>query len=227
MQHKDKLTEQERIARRKETTARYREKNRDKCREATRKSHEKNPERKRAYNAEWKSTNEAYIQKQKEYRVANKDKLNAATVAWQKANQEHVKAYQKQWSTDNHDHVIEKSKIWRKTNSDRSRAQAAKWAKENPDLRRISAGARRARARTQVGYVSKDIAKKLMLLQRGKCAICNTDLEKSGNHLDHVMPLVLGGLHDDSNFQLLCPSCNLSKNAKHPVDFMQEKGFLL
>ena len=37
----------------------------------------------------------------------------------------------------------------------------------------------------------------------------------------------LGGEHDDSNIQLLCPPCNSSKQAIHPIDFMQRKGFLL
>lgn len=36
-----------------------------------------------------------------------------------------------------------------------------------------------------------------------------------------------GGANDKSNIQLLCPHCNLSKGAKHPVDFMQERGMLL
>ena len=41
------------------------------------------------------------------------------------------------------------------------------------------------------------------------------------------MPLARGGKHEASNLQLLCPPCNMSKNAKHPIDFMQQRGFLL
>ena len=37
----------------------------------------------------------------------------------------------------------------------------------------------------------------------------------------------LGGLNADSNMQLLRAECNLQKSAKHPVDFMQSRGFLL
>jgi hypothetical protein len=29
------------------------------------------------------------------------------------------------------------------------------------------------------------------------------------------------------NVQLLCPPCNLKKHAKDPIQFMQERGFLL
>lgn len=35
------------------------------------------------------------------------------------------------------------------------------------------------------------------------------------------------GSNTDDNIQLLCKTCNLSKGAKHPIDFMQSKGFLL
>jgi 5-methylcytosine-specific restriction endonuclease McrA len=212
MQHKDKLQDAERIARRKEATARYREKNLDKCREATRKSQEKNPENKRAYDAEWKATNEVYIQSQKAYREANRDRINAVTVAWQKDNARRFKKYQREWAAENKYHLIAKSK---------------KWREENPELQRIQNSARRARIRMQMGVVSRDIIKRLMGLQRGQCAACRCDLDSSGIHLDHIMPVAKGGLHDDSNLQLLCPTCNHSKHAKHPIDFMQEKGFLL
>lgn len=40
------------------------------------------------------------------------------------------------------------------------------------------------------------------------------------------MPIARGGSNTDDNVQLLCPACNLKKSAKHPVDFMQERGFL-
>ena len=32
---------------------------------------------------------------------------------------------------------------------------------------------------------------------------------------------------DKANLQLLCPTCNTKKSAKHPIDFMQSRGLLL
>ena len=46
-------------------------------------------------------------------------------------------------------------------------------------------------------------------------------------HLDHIMPLALGGSNTDDNIQLLRARCNLQKRAKHPVDFMRERGYLI
>lgn len=46
-------------------------------------------------------------------------------------------------------------------------------------------------------------------------------------HVDHVMPLALGGDNTRSNIQILCAPCNLSKNAAHPVDYARSLGKLL
>jgi 5-methylcytosine-specific restriction endonuclease McrA len=76
------------------------------------------------------------------------------------------------------------------------------------------------------GKLSPDLAERLYELQGGKCACCGKPLGEK-YHLDHIMPLALGGANTDDNMQLLTARCNIQKSAKHPIDFMQERGFLL
>jgi 5-methylcytosine-specific restriction endonuclease McrA len=45
--------------------------------------------------------------------------------------------------------------------------------------------------------------------------------------MDHIIPLALGGANTDDNIQLLRATCNLQKHTKHPIDFMQQRGYLL
>jgi 5-methylcytosine-specific restriction endonuclease McrA len=85
---------------------------------------------------------------------------------------------------------------------------------------------RRTRKLGNGGKLSKGLADKLFKLQKGRCACCR-ELLGLDYHLDHKMPLALDGKNIDDNIQLLCPFCNLSKGSKHPIDFMQSKGFLL
>jgi 5-methylcytosine-specific restriction endonuclease McrA len=67
--------------------------------------------------------------------------------------------------------------------------------------------------------------KSLLLKQRGCCAACGGD--EGPWHLDHVMPLCLGGADDLENLQVLCAPCNLRKGRKDPIDFARSIGRLL
>jgi 5-methylcytosine-specific restriction endonuclease McrA len=53
--------------------------------------------------------------------------------------------------------------------------------------------------------------------QLGRCAnaYCSKSL-KDGCHVDHIMPVALGGDNDLRNLQFLCPDCNFRKNKLHP-----------
>jgi len=102
----------------------------------------------------------------------------------------------------------------------------ARWEAANPEARLTINRNRRARKKGNGGKLSPNIKIKLYELQRGRCACCRQPLG-ADYHLDHIMPLALGGQNVDSNMQLLRAVCNLSKGAKHPVDYMQRKGMLL
>ena len=49
------------------------------------------------------------------------------------------------------------------------------------------------------------------------CWMCGCELD-GGMHIDHVKPLSRGGWHCLSNLRPSCPSCNLSKGAKWPLE---------
>lgn len=141
---------------------------------------------------------------------ANSEKAKQSAAAYRSAKPEKVKATKAAWA---------------KSNPEKKRSSCAKWRAANKLARRILDNNRNARKREAGGKLSKGIAERLFKLQRGKCACCGVKL--TDNHLDHVIPIALGGPNEDWNMQLLCAPCNLSKHAKHPIDFMQQRGFLL
>lgn len=52
----------------------------------------------------------------------------------------------------------------------------------------------------------------LEIEQEGRCALCGKVLDRSAQpHVDHKVPLALGGRNDPANLQLLCQRCNLGK----------------
>lgn len=108
----------------------------------------------------------------------------------------------------------------------RERENKREWARNNPEAVRADAHKRRAALQNAEGFhTAADIAN-ILKLQKHRCAYCAADLRK-GYHVDHIMPLILGGSNWPSNLQGLCPPCNLSKGPKDPLDFAKEKGRLL
>lgn len=114
----------------------------------------------------------------------------------------------------------------RAANPEKSRAYNAAYRAAHPERHRIYDQNKRVTRGKSPGKLSHGLAQKLYRLQRGKCPCCGKPLGDD-YHLDHKMPLALGGSNTDDNMQLLRAVCNMQKHAKHPVDFMQSRGFLL
>lgn len=95
-------------------------------------------------------------------------------------------------------------------------------------LERVAASTRRARKRQAGGSHSQEEIQLLAQKQKHRCAepSCMRSIRKKF-HIDHVVPLALGGHNGILNIQLLCPTCNQRKSAKDPIVWAQENGRLL
>lgn len=155
----------------------------------------------------------------------NREKVKARVAAYQSANADKVKSYMAEWYAKNGEKIMAYRASRSPAYREKARLRATAWSAANPERRRIHEHNRRAKELSG-GKLSHDIAAKLIKLQRGKCACCGEPLGDD-YHRDHIMPLALGGTNTDDNIQLLRATCNLQKNAKHPVEFMQQRGFLL
>lgn len=67
--------------------------------------------------------------------------------------------------------------------------------------------------------IPKWLENAILFRDRATCQQCGADLsnsysinEKGRLHFDHVIPLEKGGTNDATNYQLLCATCNFSKN---------------
>jgi hypothetical protein len=180
-----------------------------------------------AASAAWRSANADKVKATKAaYRAAHSDEIKAKRAAYYAANKEKAKSDAAAWYRENTDKAAACRSAWAKANPSKAGAYKAAWRKANPEAVRVFGQNRKATKRKNGGVLSTGLSSKLFKLQRGKCACCGLPLGKN-YHLDHIMPLALGGLHVDTNMQLLRQRCNNQKSAKHPVDFMQSRGFLL
>ena len=178
-----------------------------------------------------------------------KDCTKARVKSWREQNPERKAAAAKLWYNENKGAISEArvARYWADPYKyramtreyvaslpmDRRAAMDARvkdWNRKNPEryqtIQRAGKARRRSReARASGKHTAADI-RALLDLQRGSCAVCKCNLPK-GYHVDHVIPLSKGGGNDRMNLQLLCRHCNVTKNARDPLEFMQSRGFLL
>jgi 5-methylcytosine-specific restriction endonuclease McrA len=184
-----------------------------------------------SYNEHKKMSTEnqkTYYEKNKE-KILRKQKEDPKTMARIKLYYESNKDRRKTYYENNKQALLIKSRDYYNENRDLLRVLQWKYHKENPEIRAAINRNRRARVRNAEGTHTTADIKTIFTNQRGLCANCETKLFKSGKqkyHVDHIMPLALGGSNWPDNLQCLCPFCNLSKGAKHPDDWAKENGKL-
>jgi|LGVE01.1.fsa_nt_gb 5-methylcytosine-specific restriction endonuclease McrA len=77
---------------------------------------------------------------------------------------------------------------------------------------------------TDDGTINKKSLESLLIKQNNKCYYCECVLVEK--HLDHYIPLSKGGANSIYNVVWSCPSCNLKKGAKDPIEFANNIGKL-
>ena len=176
-----------------------------------------------------------------DYREKNRDKAIAISKAWREANGDYAKASAKAKYKQNAEELKAKARQRYHADPERMRkakaqeraahperqvAADARYRVKHADVLRIRYSEKRARRMSAPGSLSKGLAKRLFSLQKGLCPCCRQPLGTT-YHMDHIVPLIAGGTNTDDNIQLLRNRCNQQKSAKHPIDFMQSRGFLL
>jgi len=114
---------------------------------------------------------------------------------------------------------------WRK-NPERRKENARQYYLKNKEKAYVRVRTRRARKQQSGGTFSKADVEYLWELQGGKCVFCLKTLFRNKFHVDHHVPLALGGANDRTNLRLLHKKCNLEKGARDPVEHARRNGLL-
>lgn len=139
------------------------------------------------------------IQKKKRY-AEIAEKRRAYSRAYYAANREKQQAVNRRWS---------------EANIEKRRAHRAKWRKANPvKVKQLCALRRNA-----PGHHSAEDLEQMYVSQEGLCAYCECGLGEDFQ-LDHMTPIIRGGTNNWDNLALTCRTCNLRKNKRTVVEFM-------
>lgn len=189
------------------------------------------PERRKKYQDKFKEENPGYnTEKAKEWRAKNPERFKEI-----RREKERKKYEKKMKALRGPDYVVTPRVVLSEEEKLARRKESWKKSYEKKKLERpqecvlqtkIKHSRRRAKKVSSGGSFTKQQVLGLLESQKFLCVVCKTDI-KNKYHADHVVPLAAGGSNDILNIQLLCPSCNLSKGAKDPIQFMQTKGYLL
>lgn len=116
----------------------------------------------------------------------------------------------RKWYSLNKQKILAKKRIYAQT------PQAKALKKANDAKRRALISA------SPTHFTGADL-QQIFLNQKGKCAWCHIDLEVSGYHADHIVPLARGGTNEASNICCACPTCNTKKWALMPDVFLRRQ----
>jgi len=142
-----------------------------------------------------------------------KEERNAKSRAYYAENREAIARSSAAWREKNIEHAREVQRLYRERKKSETAANKKERKKEQKIIRRAAGG------RISMGLISR-----LYSRQKGLCVYCGTSPDPVF-HVDHRMPVALGGLSVDDNLQLLCPKCNVAKGATHPDDYEAGIGF--
>lgn len=156
--------------------------------------------------------------------TAKAEREKRARAEYYLKNKEQIVLNNAAWYAENRERKLKKGSEWHAANRESVSARKTIYSTNNPEIRRASKLRRRAREAGE--RISADDLKEIRKAQRNKCAYCKEKL-KSDFHVDHIMPLALGGANDRSNLQLTCQLCNLRKSKVHPITFAQRLGLLI
>jgi 5-methylcytosine-specific restriction endonuclease McrA len=112
-----------------------------------------------------------------------------------KANPEPMRSYVQRWRTERLEEVRRKAREYQKAHPDKQ------WARN---------ATRRARVRNAPA-VEKVDRRAIIERDRSVCGICGEAVAPKDIHLDHIVPLFLGGTHTAENLRVTHRLCNLSR----------------
>jgi 5-methylcytosine-specific restriction endonuclease McrA len=158
----------------------------------------------------------------------NKDRKSALGKAYREVNREQLAIKQNLYHFANQERRRQLRRSNYVINKEKVKVVSKAWEQANRERRLAISHKRRALKLSSEGSYTEFDIKGLLLVQDSRCVYCETNLIidfKKNCHVDHRMPLFLGGSNHPENLQLLCPSCNLSKGRKHPDVYEKEINY--
>jgi hypothetical protein len=189
------------------------ERNRERKAAAHKVWYERNSERVAAKGKAWRELNsERIAAANKDWYQRNRERVSTTGKAYRERNRERIAAKGKAWAERNSERKAAKGKAWYERNRERRAATNKAWAERNPERAAEKGRRRRCRERNASIHLTANENQQLLILERTR-----QELQRETGrpyHIDHILPIIHGGIHHPINLRILEGEENLSKNAK-------------
>jgi 5-methylcytosine-specific restriction endonuclease McrA len=153
-----------------------------------------------------------------QWQVNNRDKTRQYRQTYAAKHPALVAERHHEYWIANRERLIEAHRIWKERHSEQMAKYGLAWEKRHPDRASARVRNRDARKKGNGGmHTAADILAQCNR-QKGRCYWCQ---KKVGDdyHVDHVVPICLGGSNGPENLVVSCAACNRKKGGKHPMEF--------
>ena len=165
----------------------------------------------------WRESNKEKISVQrKKHRQANKVKINVRVKKYRRDNKEELSIKRKKYRQINKEKIIIQQREYQQINKEKISARHKKYRKDNPDKVNNYIANYRAKKFSQIYILTETEKDQIELLYRKRQEL------GSGWHVDHIIPISKGGFHHPANLQIVTAQYNLQKHDK--LDFRLPTG---
>jgi 5-methylcytosine-specific restriction endonuclease McrA len=152
----------------------------------------------------------------KRYTDRNKEKRKIYFDKWYSENKQVHRAIGKSWANKNKETVKKIQKRYYEKNKSKILKTSKEWNKKNPEKYRLLKRTIEGRRRARINQNSKNLTKNQNKII--KCFYEQAQRMESRLgikfHVDHIVPIALGGMHTPTNLQVLPASLNVKKHAR-------------
>ena len=138
------------------------------------------------------------------YRLAHPERVKS----WEEANREKVREYNRKWRLANPERCLKYTRAWRLADPARATERTARYK-----ARKLGSPI--------IEVIDRDA---IIARDKSRCHICGKRVPKAQIHLDHLIPVSLGGSHSAANLAVAHARCNLAKGARAANDQLRLVG---
>lgn len=169
--------------------------------------------------ARYQANRTASLEQNKKYNREHPEVARAASRKYYHSHPEAVEEYARTYYQEHQEELRAYTRSYYAENTEKAKECSRDYQLLHPEVKRASQAKRKAQKLGNGGEYSGADIRSQYNEQDGLCFYCGCEVG-SNYHVDHYIPLALGGSNGPENIVIACPTCNMRKHDMHPDEFL-------